>query len=220
MTDLLIRDLATIINSDMIPFERRGMFQAGQNVLIGFGAILGASLGGWIADAIGWRWCFLAQVPFSLFALVVGYFVLKNPSRELTLSWGEITLKTLLKRVDVVGSLILVFGLLIQLIGLSCGGNELPWSHPLVIVTLASSVALIPVFVVVETCTQAIPIIPIRMLKGFAPVIAQVTNIFAGMAHYAVSVFDVANESNTLSFSSCCHCSSKLYSWIRRQRRE
>lgn len=66
--------MATIINSDMIPFERRGMYQAMQNVLHGFGAICGASFGGAIADTIGWRWCFLLQVPVSIIALALGYF--------------------------------------------------------------------------------------------------------------------------------------------------
>jgi MFS family permease len=32
--------LATIINSDLIPFRERGMYQAAQNVLHGFGSIL------------------------------------------------------------------------------------------------------------------------------------------------------------------------------------
>jgi MFS family permease len=47
---------ATIVNSDMIPFKRRGMYQALQNGMFGFGAICGASFGGSIADHIGWRW--------------------------------------------------------------------------------------------------------------------------------------------------------------------
>jgi hypothetical protein len=51
---LLIKSIATIINSDMIPFRKRGMYQALQNSMFGFGAICGASFGGAIADSIGW----------------------------------------------------------------------------------------------------------------------------------------------------------------------
>lgn len=51
--------MATIVNSDMIPFRKRGMYQAMQNGIFGFGAICGASFGGSIADTIGWRWCFI-----------------------------------------------------------------------------------------------------------------------------------------------------------------
>lgn len=38
----------------MIPFRKRGMYQALQNGMFGFGAICGASFGGSIADSIGW----------------------------------------------------------------------------------------------------------------------------------------------------------------------
>ena len=79
--------MATIVNSDMIPFRKRGMYQALQNCIYGFGAIAGASFGGSIADHIGWRWCFLLQVPVSVLALAVGYFVIKNPA--ITFSIGD-----------------------------------------------------------------------------------------------------------------------------------
>ncbi|CAI7052150.1 BBT_collapsed_G0004950.mRNA.1.CDS.1 [Saccharomyces cerevisiae] len=42
--------LSTIVNSDVIPSSKRGIFQAFQNLLLGFGAICGASFGGTIAD--------------------------------------------------------------------------------------------------------------------------------------------------------------------------
>ncbi|GMC38826.1 unnamed protein product [Saccharomyces cerevisiae] len=54
--------LSTIVNSDVIPSSKRGIFQAFQNLLLGFGAICGASFGGTIASSIGWRWCFLIQI--------------------------------------------------------------------------------------------------------------------------------------------------------------
>jgi len=62
----------------MIPFRKRAMYQAMQNGVFGFGAICGASFGGSIADHIGWRWCFLLQVPVSALALVLGALVLRN----------------------------------------------------------------------------------------------------------------------------------------------
>ncbi|RHZ63792.1 MDR family MFS transporter [Aspergillus thermomutatus] len=60
--------MATIVNSDLIPFRRWDMYQALQNGMHGFGSICGVSFGGSIVDTIGWRWCFLVQVLF-LFTL-------------------------------------------------------------------------------------------------------------------------------------------------------
>jgi MFS family permease len=65
---VLTRCQATIVNSDMIPFRKRGMYQALQNSMFGFGAICGASFGGSIADSIGWyvyaRYIFSANLTF------------------------------------------------------------------------------------------------------------------------------------------------------------
>ncbi|KAK3326031.1 major facilitator superfamily domain-containing protein [Apodospora peruviana] len=176
--------MATVINSDMIPFRRRGMYQAMQNGMFGFGAICGASFGGFLADAsgIGWRACFLLQVPISAFALLVGALVIKNPQGGFDL--GQ-SFRDTWARVDFSGAFLLVAAISIQLVGLSLGGNELPWSSPWVIASLLGSGVLFAVFLVVEARTSAIPMIPLRMLRGRLPVATQFANICCGLSAYA-----------------------------------
>jgi hypothetical protein len=159
--------IATIVNSDVIPFERRGMYQATQNVLFGFGAVSGASLGGLIAELIGWRWCFLLQVPVSLLAFTVGYWTLENPRGQLLALTENTTFRKALSRVDVSGSVLLVVALIIQLLGLGLGGNELPWSDSRILILLSTSFALLVIFFVVEAFTPAAPVVPLRMLRGY-----------------------------------------------------
>ncbi|KAH0521967.1 hypothetical protein TsFJ059_005893 [Trichoderma semiorbis] len=173
--------MATIINSDMIPFKKRGMYQAMQNGIVGMGAICGASFGGTIADLVGWRWCFLFQIPFSIFAFGAGYFVLKNQHRGIVSEGG---LGAVWKRVDFSGALLLVAAVSTQLLGMSLGGNELPWGSPWVIGSLSISVVLFVAFVAVEGKTTALPIIPLRMLQGAMPIATQIANICAGMSTY------------------------------------
>ncbi|KAL4922919.1 major facilitator superfamily domain-containing protein [Aspergillus aurantiobrunneus] len=172
--------MATIINSDMIPFQRRGMYQAAQNVLHGFGSICGASLGGSIANTIGWRWCFLLQVPVSIFALLIGRIVIPKPQKH-----SSAVGLSVWKQVDLMGALLLILGLSVQLVGLSLGGNELPWSNIWVITSLVASGVLLGAFFLVEAKTSAIPVIPLRMLHGVLPVSTQITNVCVGMAAYA-----------------------------------
>lgn len=199
----------------MIPFRKRGMYQALQNAMFGFGAIAGASFGGSIADSIGWRWCFLLQVPVSVLALVIGALVIKNPDIQFGLAPSESIWKT----VDFLGSFLLVTAISIQLVGLSLGGNELPWSDGWVIGSLVGSVVLLVVFFVVEAKTKTIPIIPLRMLGRRLPVLNQIANVCAGLSAYAVghpyhflppSPFrnDEADE-RTNSTCSCSRSSSK-----------
>jgi hypothetical protein len=56
----------------------------------------------------------------------------------------------------VLGSLLLVTAISLRLIGLSLGGNELPWDHPWVIASLVGSVVLFALFILVEGNTAAI----------------------------------------------------------------
>ncbi|EEU33637.1 uncharacterized protein NECHADRAFT_56352 [Fusarium vanettenii 77-13-4] len=183
---LLKTDLAaTVVNSDMIPLGQRGMYQAMQNTLVGFGAILGASLGGVIAESIGWRWCFLLQVPVSLLALIVGYRVPENPIDTILEFAPERKVRSALEYLDISGAFILVLGLMAQLVGLSFGGNVYPWKSLPVIGSLALSGVLLVSFLLVEAKTKAIPVIPLQMLNGWQPVAVQLTNLFSGMASYA-----------------------------------
>ncbi|KAK3291581.1 major facilitator superfamily domain-containing protein [Chaetomium fimeti] len=177
--------MATVINSDMIPLKQRGMYQAMQNILVGFGAVLGASLGGVMAESIGWRWCFLLQVPVSIVALVVGYIVLENPPCAIPVTDPKHPFLFVMRRLDLIGALVLVVGLVAQLLGLSLGGNDFPWGSPFVIGALGGSVALLVLFVRIEATTKAIPMIPLRMLRGGQPTAVQLTNVFSGMAAYA-----------------------------------
>ena len=160
------------------------MYQVVQNVSYGFGAICGASFGGSIVDTIGWRWCFLIQVPVSLAALVLGYFVLKFPAKDEAAPGHQS--RGIWHQIDFLGSLLLVLALSSQLVGLSLGGNELPWSSIWVILSLVVSLVLTAAFFAVEATTTAAPLIPLKMLHGLHPVSTQIANVCVGMAAYAV----------------------------------
>lgn len=161
------------------------MYQALQNGMFGFGAVSGASFGGAVADHIGWRWCFLLQVPISIFALVLGALVIENPEG----GFGtDNTFKAIWTRVDVSGAFVLVTAVTVQLLGLSLGGNELPWGSPIVVGLLIGSVILLALFLSIESRTKAAPVIPLRMLRGSLPVLTEIANVCAGLAAYAVSL--------------------------------
>lgn len=184
------------------------MYQAVQNAAYGFGAICGASFGGAIVDTIGWRWCFLVQVPVSLTVLVLGYFVLKFPAKPKIALPGQ---PGLWHQIDFLGSFLLVLALSTQLVGLSFGGNELPWTSALVILPLVASIAFLAAFVAVEAKTKAVPLIPLKMLRGLHPVSTQIANVCVGMSAYAVSLSRASIMSHTdfLSFSLPCRSFSR-----------
>jgi MFS family permease len=180
--------MSTIINSDIIPLRNRGMYHAVQNGLLGFGAICGASLGGFIADTVGWRWCFLCQIPVSLTGLTIGYFVITNPPplRAGPEEEGGERRRSLWRQIDFSGAFLLVLGLSSQLTALSLGGNRYPWSDLRVILCFVTSFVILAIFVWVEMHTKALPIMPMHMLNGRAAISNMTSNILVGMSAYAV----------------------------------
>ncbi|KAK3724103.1 hypothetical protein LTR37_001225 [Vermiconidia calcicola] len=174
--------MATIINSDMIPFRRRGLYKALQNSVYGSGAVSGASLGGVIADSIGWRWCFLFQVPISAVGFVDGWLAVSNQQQQ---NDADGLLEGIWAKIDFSGAFILVIALSMQLLALGSGGNVLPWDSGWVIGSLVGSIVLLALFMLVEAKTSAIPIVPLRMLPGRLSVSVQLANLCAGLAAYA-----------------------------------
>lgn len=120
----------------------------------------------------------------SIFALVVGRIVI--PKREKSPTAVGLSVW---KQVDLTGALLLILGLSVQLVGLSLGGNELPWTNIWVISSLVGSFVLLGAFLLVEAKTTAIPVIPLRMLHGILPVSTQIANVCVGMSAYAVCSF-------------------------------
>ena len=107
-------------------------------------------------------------------------------------------IKDVFAKIDLAGAFVLVIALSVQLLALSLGGNELPWSSGWVIGPLVGSFVLLGVFVLIEAKTSAIPIIPLRMLSGRLSISVQLANMCAGMAAYAVSAAHHIHHNTTL----------------------
>ncbi|KAH8901407.1 MFS drug transporter [Thozetella sp. PMI_491] len=181
--------MATIINSDIVPQRHRGTYQAVQNMFLGLGSIMGASVGGFIADNIGWRYCFLLQVPISVVALIVAYHLVTNSSRKQYSELedaedGHVSVETAWNRVDVAGAMTMVIWLSLQTAALSMGSNVSNWSDSVVVACLVGSAVFLIIFVVAEMRTAAAPIMPLRMLRRLDRIALLVANVCLGIAAY------------------------------------
>lgn len=174
--------LSTIINSDIVKPNKRGLFQAFQNLLLGFGAVCGASTGGKIATDIGWRWCFYFQCPLAILSLFVAYnFIKDQPGFKKDIT----SFNQKLKVIDIKGAIILVLALTMQLFYLTLGGSKLAWTDLRMILLGALGIFLSIYFFQIESQTFARPIIPIKMLKGLFSFSQLVLNFLIGFSSYA-----------------------------------
>lgn len=183
--------LSTIVNSDIIPAKKRGMYQSFQNILVGTGAVVGASCGGEIASSMGWRWCFLLQVPISIGGAVMAYLFVqdqdvvdKNPrSGALPSNVSKI------KKIDFLGAFLLISGLVSQLIFLTINSSaqegKSTWlSGRSLALGLVTAVSLI-LFAYVEKTTTANPIIPHDLLGQWYSTTVLIVGVLVGFVSYA-----------------------------------
>jgi predicted MFS family arabinose efflux permease len=137
---------------------------------MGFGGVFG----GWISDTWGWRNAFLIQVPFVVVSCALVGFTVRIPVKEHNVSR--------IKRVDFLGAATLVAAVVLLLLGLNSGGNLVPWTHPLVYVSLSLSGVFLVLFVYVEDRVAAEPIILVRLLLDRTVACGCLTNWFCTIA--------------------------------------
>ena len=189
-----LNTISTFVGSDLVPLRKRGIWQGVGNIVYGTGMGLGGLFGGAIHDSVGWRWAFLIQVPFIIFAGILSFFTVKVPIKE------SETAK--IRRVDFLGSFALSFTLVLLLLGLNSGGNLVPWTHPLVLTTLPLSLLSLGVFVYIEDRIASEPVIPVRLLAQQTVAAACLTNWFITMAVFALLYYIPIYFQIVLSLSS------------------
>ncbi|OKL56336.1 hypothetical protein UA08_08369 [Talaromyces atroroseus] len=170
--------ISTFVTSDLVPLRRRGVWQGLGNICYGTGMGLGGIFGGMVNDSLGWRWAFLIQVPFVVVSTILIWFTVKVPVKE--------TDKSRIKRIDFLGAFTLIVFLVLLLLGLNAGGNQVPWDHPLVLTSLPLSAVFLVLFIYIEDRIASEPVIPVRLLLNRTIGFACLTNWFSTMAVFGL----------------------------------
>lgn len=173
-----VNTIVTFCASDLVPLRRRGIWQGIGNISFGVGSAIGGVFGGFMNDALTWRWAFLIQVPLTLVSTLIIAINMKIPVKESD--------KSRIKRVDFLGAVLLVASLVLLLLGLNSGGNIVPWKHPLVYVSLPVAGVLLGLFIYVEDQIAKEPIIPVRLLLQRTIAAGCGTNWLISMAAFAL----------------------------------
>ncbi|TWU72131.1 hypothetical protein ED733_002604 [Metarhizium rileyi] len=190
-----LMSISTFLGSDLIPLRKRGIVQGIGNICYGSGAMLGGVFGGLINDhtKLGWRLAFLIQVPPVLLSAVAVHFLVKVPPKQSD--------KSYLARIDFLGVFLTSSFLVLLLLGLNSGGNQVPWTHPLPLTTLPLSIVAFAGFLWWESRARQ-PIIPVRLLMSRTVLAACCTNLLATMVvltliFYVPMYLQVLGESAT-----------------------
>jgi MFS family permease len=153
----LLANSAAII-TDAFPTNQRGMALGINNIVGVSGMFVGLVLGGLLAP-ISWRLVFLISVPVGLFGTVWAYLKLQELStpRRAQIDWP--------------GNISFALGLILIMIAVTYGirpygSSPTGWGSPKVIILLASGVASLIMFAIVESRVQdpmfSLPLFKIR----------------------------------------------------------
>jgi MFS family permease len=134
---------STAILTDAFPANQRGT-ALGMNAIAAIaGSFIGLLLGGVLAPH-DWRLVFLVSVPFGVFGTVWAYFMLHDQGirQRAKMDWW--------------GNVLFAAGLILILVGITYGllpygGHAMGWTNPTVLAELFGGLALLVIFVIVET---------------------------------------------------------------------
>ena len=161
--------LSMTIIGELYTLEERGKTQALFSGVWGLASIAGPLVGGYITDALSWRWVFYINLPFGLLCLLV--IATAYPPRR----------QTTKVEVDWAGAALMFSGVSAILIGI---GGEVGAG----VVWLGAGIILLAAFAYVERRVRE-PILPVDMFSN--PLIAR-TNIVAflfGVAMFGAIAF-------------------------------
>ncbi len=148
---MLLTNSAALV-SDAFPRERLGEGMGVYVASFSIAGLIGPTLGGVLAESLGWRWVFWFNVPIGVICLAWGAFVLRRPApgrRESGL--------------DAPGSALVLLTLGGLLLALS-EFSRLGWQHPVVLGGLAAFVVGLPLFVLRER-RAAYPVVDMGLFR-------------------------------------------------------
>jgi EmrB/QacA subfamily drug resistance transporter len=120
------------------PATQRGRALGAQGTFTYLGLTVGPSLGGWLAEALGWRSVFYINVPVGLAAIALAVHSIANDHVE-----------DAEERFDFVGATLFTAGLVALMVALN-QGHDWGWASPRTLGVLVGAFALLVVFVRVE----------------------------------------------------------------------
>ena len=168
--------LSQTIIGDIIPARQRGKYQGFMGAVFGFTSVAGPLAGGFITDALGWRWLFFTVLPLGLIALIViaRFLHLPHQRREAKIdTWGIVTL---------------VPSLTVILLALSWAGTTYAWGSPQIIGLLTAGTLGMAAFVFAEL-RAAEPLLPMRLFRNATFTSANIAAFAVSMVMFGATIY-------------------------------
>lgn len=169
--------LGFIIIGDLFPPEERGKYSGMMAGVFGVSTVIGPTLGGFLTDALSWRWCFFVTVPFGI--IIIFLFIFMFP--HFRTSYEK-------HRVDYLGVIVMSFSIVPLMLALNWGGINYPWSSGIIIGLFMVSVIMFFLFIFVEKNASE-PVIPMELFENRVVSVSSIVAVMQGAAFFPVVTF-------------------------------
>ncbi|HWS49528.1 MAG TPA: MDR family MFS transporter [Microbacterium sp.] len=169
--------LSQVIMADIISPRERGRYMGLFGAVMAVATVGGPLLGGWITDAINWRWNFFVALPFAIAALILLQKTLHiSPQKARKVS------------IDYAGIVLLSAAVSLLLIWITNAGSTFDWWGIETVLMLGGVLAATVVFIVVELKVTE-PLIPLSLFRSRTFTLSVLASISIGIAMFGTSVY-------------------------------
>jgi EmrB/QacA subfamily drug resistance transporter len=162
--------------ADIFPPTRRARMQGLFGAVFGLSSVIGPTIGGYLTDGPGWRWCFYVNVPVGVLAVVM-----------VLIGLPYVRSRAQLRDIDWAGAGTLAAGLVPLLVALSITRDH-AWDSPEVLALLGAAAVFIFAFVLIETRVDQ-PIIPFSLFRNNVFLICVTVSFFSALGMFGTILF-------------------------------
>ncbi|MGO2804974.1 MFS transporter [Glutamicibacter arilaitensis] len=169
--------LAQIVMADFLSPRERGKYMGLFGAVMAVGTVGGPLIGGFVTDAINWRWNFFIALPFAVAAVILIQRTLHLPA-----------IPKRKVKIDYWGILLLSAGVSLLLIWMSLGGSQFEWASMTSYLMISGAVVMLALFVVVEAKSSE-PLLSLGLFKNRTFTYAVIASLAVGVSMFGTSVF-------------------------------
>ncbi|KAK4235719.1 MFS general substrate transporter [Achaetomium macrosporum] len=154
---------ALLIISRSMPISQRPKYTAMIGAAMGVTLVIAPFLGGILTDKVTWRWCFWINLPLGGLALLITFFLVhlpEKPEQNDAISWAQFA-----RKVDLVGNIILLPGVVCLLLAFQWGGTIYAWNSWRCILLLCIFGIVSLIWAVIQVRGGDNSTVPMRLLK-------------------------------------------------------
>ncbi|MCJ1390862.1 hypothetical protein MMC18_003723 [Xylographa bjoerkii] len=151
---------AIVIIVYAIPLHKRPLYMGLSGSIFGIASVAGPLLGGAFTQYSTWRWCFYINLPIGAVAVVIIALVLKLPKPKN----ADMPLLQQFNRLDPIGNLFFLPGMVCLLLALQWGGSTYAWSDGRIIALFVLFSVFIITFISIQIWKKDLATVPPRIL--------------------------------------------------------